>query len=241
MQATLIWRDPDVMDHPIHLHGYKLEVLDVRRSVRDHDCTLFKCKLNQAFSSESEIRRLHSIPHGRSVIKDTFILPAGGAVATRFSHVTGEPGVWLGHCHMNIHREDGMASLLLSVCHGSGIWSTFAKSCALPSLCLCQVWPSYSMSEIVQQHPMTAGFRWTIPTATTTIPWHHVITIPHAVATMTRIHSLVSDWTRHSNTSAAKIIFACIRRHRRSRLAHQSIRVASTLMKRTTFQVGPLV
>ena len=40
-------------------------------------------------------------------MKDTFIMPAGGAVVTRV--LTRKPDLWFAHCHMEVHREDGMA------------------------------------------------------------------------------------------------------------------------------------
>ena len=56
------------------------------------------------------MRALADIPFGSRPLKDTFILPAGGAVATRI--YTGEPALWFAHCHLEAHREDGMALIL---------------------------------------------------------------------------------------------------------------------------------
>eukprot|EP00537_Pseudo-nitzschia_pungens_P012277 CAMPEP_0172386058 /NCGR_PEP_ID=MMETSP1061-20121228/3655_1 /TAXON_ID=37318 /ORGANISM="Pseudo-nitzschia pungens, Strain cf. pungens" /LENGTH=1062 /DNA_ID=CAMNT_0013115305 /DNA_START=282 /DNA_END=3470 /DNA_ORIENTATION=- len=110
--VIIIWRNKSLMDHPMHLHGYKMEILKIEMPTRDEDCTLSKCKLNTAFDlKDSEVfRSLERAPIGSGVLKDTFILPAGGAVATRIH--TNEPALWFAHCHLDTHKSDGMAFVL---------------------------------------------------------------------------------------------------------------------------------
>ena len=109
--VIIIWRNRSLMDHPMHLHGYKMEILDVDVPHREEHCTLSKCKLNVAFDSSSQrLAHLNESPIGSAVLKDTFILPAGGAVATRIQ--TGAPALWFAHCHLDPHKEDGMAFVL---------------------------------------------------------------------------------------------------------------------------------
>eukprot|EP00551_Chaetoceros_affinis_P006674 CAMPEP_0203670452 /NCGR_PEP_ID=MMETSP0090-20130426/6523_1 /ASSEMBLY_ACC=CAM_ASM_001088 /TAXON_ID=426623 /ORGANISM="Chaetoceros affinis, Strain CCMP159" /LENGTH=723 /DNA_ID=CAMNT_0050535313 /DNA_START=9 /DNA_END=2180 /DNA_ORIENTATION=+ len=87
-----------------------MEILDIFVPDRDFHCTLAKCELSDMFNSTEKIHELERIPVGTRPIKDTFIMPAGGAVATRIH--TREPAPWLAHCHMEVHREDGMAFVL---------------------------------------------------------------------------------------------------------------------------------
>jgi len=115
--AIIIWRTSGSFDHPIHLHGYKMEVLEVVHPQRRREaCTLLKCKLVDDFdpansnSGDRLQRLLEKKPMGTAVLKDTFILPAGGAVVTRI--VTQQPTLWFAHCHLENHREDGMAFIL---------------------------------------------------------------------------------------------------------------------------------
>jgi hypothetical protein len=108
--VIIVWRNKSLMDHPMHLHGYKMEILAIDQPNRKQDCTMSKCNLNTAFDSEEAIATLQEIPRGSKVVKDTFILPAGGAVATRIQ--TEEPALWFAHCHLDFHREDGMAFIL---------------------------------------------------------------------------------------------------------------------------------
>lgn len=104
--AILIWRHDTLMDHPIHVHGYKLEILEIAEvENKQKDCTHVKCKLNTSFSSKEKIEKLKATPYNKAVLKDSFVVPAGGAVATRIT--THEPALWFVHCHIGFHREDG--------------------------------------------------------------------------------------------------------------------------------------
>ena len=98
------------MDHPIHLHGRKMEILDELIVEKREHCDHVKCSLSDIFSSDDELQRLADIPVGSKPLKDTFILPAGGVVATRI--FTDVPALWFAHCHLESHREDGMAMIL---------------------------------------------------------------------------------------------------------------------------------
>lgn len=108
--VILIWRTKSLMDHPMHLHGYKMEILAIEKPDRKRDCNLSHCKLNTAFNKDAIANLDRTIPRGISVLKDTFILPAGGAVVTRIH--TEEPALWFAHCHLDFHKEDGMAFVL---------------------------------------------------------------------------------------------------------------------------------
>jgi len=95
----------------MHLHGLKMEIIGVALPNREEDCTLSKCKLNAFYASEDDVRELAaSIPLGNALMKDTFILPARGAVVTRIH--TQEPNLWYAHCHIEMHHFDGMAFIL---------------------------------------------------------------------------------------------------------------------------------
>ena len=76
----------------MHLHGYKMEILKTFAADREKDCTLVKCNLYDGFDMEE----LKAAPQGSRPMKDTFIMPAGGAVATRIN--TRSAASWLAHC-----------------------------------------------------------------------------------------------------------------------------------------------
>jgi len=94
----------------MHLHGYKMEILETYAPNYDYSCNLAKCELTDIFSSEKKMEELKRIPKSTRPIKDTFIMPAGGAVATRI--FTRGPGPWLAHCHTEVHLQDGMAFIM---------------------------------------------------------------------------------------------------------------------------------
>lgn len=86
-------------------------MLSVVRADRLKDCTLVKCKFNDAFQSKDAKSALQKYPHDKSVQKDTFILPAGSAVATRIK--TGGPGLWFVHCKCAVPSERGHVQQVL--------------------------------------------------------------------------------------------------------------------------------
>jgi hypothetical protein len=59
--------------------------------------------------TESKLEALKRMPY-TGLLKDTVLLPAGGAVALRFE--VNNPGVWFAHCHILLHKEDGMAFII---------------------------------------------------------------------------------------------------------------------------------
>lgn len=77
------------MLHPVHLHGYGFQVIDI--GSYDH------YNNHKSFFSNAK----HLPP-----IKDTIILPYNGFVRLRFRACN--PGYWLMHCHLEYHMHIGM-------------------------------------------------------------------------------------------------------------------------------------
>ena len=107
----MVWRTTSLMDHPMHLHGLKMEIIDIALPNKREDCSLSKCKLNTFYDSHEHVKALAAgVPPNTAVLKDTFVIPAGGAVVTRIH--TQEPNLWYAHCHIEVHHFDGMAFIL---------------------------------------------------------------------------------------------------------------------------------
>jgi hypothetical protein len=102
--AILILRTSGRMHHPMHLHGVKFEVLEQYSVDLSENCHVFACKLPDRYTSE-KIAELKKMPY-TGLLKDTIILPAGGAVVLRFP--VDNPGSWLAHCQILLHKDDGM-------------------------------------------------------------------------------------------------------------------------------------
>jgi len=62
--------------------------------------TSILCRLNDVVNRSSTWNRVDP------VIKDTVLVPAHGYVVVRF--ISNNPGVWLMHCHQQIHAAHGM-------------------------------------------------------------------------------------------------------------------------------------
>ena len=108
--VILVMRTSNNMHHPMHIHGHTFEVLDqfTVDTVDNKYCSIFGCRLTNRYT-KSEISILKRMPY-TGLLKDTVLLPAGGAVVIRF-HVNN-PGVWFAHCHILLHKEDGMAFII---------------------------------------------------------------------------------------------------------------------------------
>ncbi|XP_063678012.1 uncharacterized protein LOC134813988 [Bolinopsis microptera] len=107
--VTIIIRSVTAFPHPIHLHGHKFEVLEVATRLRK-DCPDGRCDLpniDRVFTTN--IEALSTRPR-QGVLKDTVIVPVGGAIAIRFN--TDNPGVWFLHCHLDQHMEDGQGFIV---------------------------------------------------------------------------------------------------------------------------------
>ena len=61
-----------------------MEVLNIAIPDKQVDCTLSKCKLSSVYESPDDVRDLSAaILPNKAVLKDTFVIPAGGVVVTR--------------------------------------------------------------------------------------------------------------------------------------------------------------
>merc|ERR1719285_1251913 len=96
----MVLRTNRVIHHPIHLHGFKFEVLHLARS---QTCWNFNCEWPEI--TEVQLKELaKSPPH---LLKDTIDLAAGSLAVIRFS--ANNPGWWFAHCHYEVHAHDGLA------------------------------------------------------------------------------------------------------------------------------------
>ncbi|KAM7361883.1 multicopper oxidase 4 [Cochliomyia hominivorax] len=86
--------------HPIHLHGYTFRVVGMG--------VLGEDKIDKI----EEIDRRNPFPRrlSKAPLKDTVLVPAFGYTILRF--YANNPGYWILHCHISIHAERGMASVL---------------------------------------------------------------------------------------------------------------------------------
>ena len=110
--AIIIWRNTMLMDVPMHIHGHEVEILDVATPELNKDCNLLSCKLSEAFDGKEKLLRLDAIPPSQSISKDTFVIPAGGAIATRL-HTSHRRSLWMVNGQRDVHEEDGISFVLI--------------------------------------------------------------------------------------------------------------------------------
>ncbi|KAJ2744031.1 ferroxidase fet3 [Coemansia sp. BCRC 34301] len=91
--VELVVHNPTILDHAMHLHGHAFQVTEYGQSgnppgVEDHPIPT---------------RRFADWPMRR----DTFVVPAFHYAKVRFC--ADNPGVWMFHCHMDVHFAMGLA------------------------------------------------------------------------------------------------------------------------------------
>lgn len=116
--------------HPIHMHGHSFHVIKMgyanfdekygflEEQNKDIDCSGGKKRSNDYSSCKNATWRDQSWLNGNipgqelryPPRKDTIIVPDGGYAVIRFK--ANNPGIWIIHCHIEIHSLQGMALLL---------------------------------------------------------------------------------------------------------------------------------
>ncbi|KAL7538702.1 hypothetical protein ACHAXR_009429 [Thalassiosira sp. AJA248-18] len=107
----IVWRTTLLMDVPMHIQGHSVQILDRAFPVLRRDCNLQSCRLSQAFDSEEKLKDLAKTPPDQVINKDTFVIPAGGAIVTRMH--TGSRGLWMVNGQKDVHNEDGISFVLI--------------------------------------------------------------------------------------------------------------------------------
>ncbi|KAJ2742410.1 ferroxidase fet3 [Coemansia pectinata] len=120
--TELVVHNPSTLDHAMHLHGHAFQVTEYGPSGVPPDPN----------APPIPVRTFSDWPMRR----DTFVVPPFQYVKVRFS--ADNPGVWMFHCHMDVHFAMGMAvtfveapdvlqrqqtipQALLDMCHRQGI------------------------------------------------------------------------------------------------------------------------
>ncbi|KAG2146288.1 Fet3 protein [Suillus clintonianus] len=95
--VDLVVKNADTGQHPFHLHGYKVQIVN-----RATDYTSDDPSLNPPLveGQANPMRR------------DTVTITGGGSVTLRF--VADNPGAWLFHCHVEWHLESGLAAQFIT-------------------------------------------------------------------------------------------------------------------------------
>jgi FtsP/CotA-like multicopper oxidase with cupredoxin domain len=93
------------VNHPFHLHGYAMRIMDMGQDPN-------KNPLTQSSTAELLKKRQDSLTHFKTKfpIKDTISIPSRGYTVFRFR--ADNPGWWFLHCHYEWHSSVGMGLVL---------------------------------------------------------------------------------------------------------------------------------
>ncbi|KAJ2890797.1 ferroxidase fet3, partial [Coemansia aciculifera] len=120
--VEIVVHNPTILDHAMHLHGHAFQVTEYGPSGGGNSST----------SPPVPVRTFSEWPMRR----DTFVVPAFHYTKVRFR--ADNPGVWMFHCHMDVHFAMGLAVVfveapdvlqqqqtipqtLIDMCHRQGI------------------------------------------------------------------------------------------------------------------------
>ncbi|XP_035662675.1 laccase-11-like isoform X2 [Branchiostoma floridae] len=122
--SSTTWAQEQVLPvQPVHIHGHHFYVLDMgfpeynssdgRYSSQnpDIDCgTSERCNAKRWADQSWEGGNKPGLNLRDPPMKDTVIVPVGGYVVIRFT--ADNPGWWFVHCHIEIHKVEGMAMMI---------------------------------------------------------------------------------------------------------------------------------
>ncbi|SCV02253.1 LAMI_0G17282g1_1 [Lachancea mirantina] len=94
----LVVNNYDDNRHPFHMHGHNFQIIQKSQGF-DEDPV--------PYNESAPIEAFPGIPMRR----DTVVLEANGHVVFRF--VADNPGVWMFHCHVDWHLEQGLAAVFV--------------------------------------------------------------------------------------------------------------------------------
>ncbi|KAF7718017.1 Iron transport multicopper oxidase [Penicillium ucsense] len=98
--VEIILNNMDGGSHPFHLHGHNFQLVDRAPSYGSHFYDYQDS--DPVFYDPNNHTEFPKYPARR----DTFVLPPHGYFVVRF--VADNPGVWLFHCHIDWHLEQGL-------------------------------------------------------------------------------------------------------------------------------------
>ncbi|KAJ2659253.1 ferroxidase fet3 [Coemansia sp. RSA 1200] len=92
--------NPTDIDHPFHMHGHTFQIVEYGPASAG-------AGKNATAASKIPLRRTSRVPMRR----DTLVVRTGEYVRIRFR--ADNPGVWMFHCHMDVHFALGLAITLV--------------------------------------------------------------------------------------------------------------------------------
>lgn len=93
-----------IFEHPMHLHGTDMYIIDQGVIPIEEDDKHFINQLLEGLTNSTKIRP-------KPCVKDTVTIPPNGYVVVRT--IFNNPGAWLLHCHFAFHTETGMNKVFM--------------------------------------------------------------------------------------------------------------------------------
>ena len=107
--VEIVLNNYDTGKHPFHIHGHNFQI--VQKSPGFHlDETFDESEQDQKTVRYNESAPLMDFPK-HPIMRDTLVLEPNGHAVLRFR--ADNPGVWIFHCHVDWHLEQGLAAVFV--------------------------------------------------------------------------------------------------------------------------------
>lgn len=103
--VEIVVNNMDTGNHPFHLHGHMFQLVSRSEGTDDEDASQIYDPTNPE----------HTQFPAHPMMRDTVVVNEKGFMVLRFE--ADNPGVWLFHCHVNWHLQQGLAITLVEAPH----------------------------------------------------------------------------------------------------------------------------
>lgn len=104
--VELVVNNYDDGRHPFHLHGHNFQIVQKSQAF-DNDNGDDVADNTVPYNESSPLMPFPDVP----MIRDTIVLEPNGHIVLRFK--ADNPGVWIFHCHVDWHLEQGLAAVFI--------------------------------------------------------------------------------------------------------------------------------
>ena len=106
--VEIVLNNYDTGRHPFHLHGHRFQVVQKSPPFNESlDMTVPQELLTVPYDEKHPLMEYPDTP----ILRDTVILEPNGHVVIRFK--ADNPGVWMFHCHVDWHLQQGLAAIMV--------------------------------------------------------------------------------------------------------------------------------
>ncbi|CCK70564.1 ferroxidase FET5 KNAG_0E03050 [Huiozyma naganishii CBS 8797] len=106
--VEIVLNNYDTGRHPFHLHGHNFQIVQKSKAFnQDEEGILPQEQITVPYNESNPLMKFPARP----MMRDTVVLEPNGHVVLRFK--ANNPGVWIFHCHVDWHLQQGLAAVFI--------------------------------------------------------------------------------------------------------------------------------